>query len=237
MILLFFIHARSSIFGLSIMFLIFFLLVNIKLQKDHLYKKKIYNFYKLFILLLILFSILILIGILESQIFKEKVLQTIGIEKKHTDYQRILLWYTAIRVFLENPIIGVGLNQFSKTIFEEILKIVQEKPLLWYHLYQTEIMHGHNDLIHFLVSGGLIAGIFYLMFFYFEFKNIQIFLQRFSPQNRNQNPFIIFLFLPIFLLFAGLLQCYLLDDYTMQLFWILYGIAKGILNQNNSKEE
>jgi len=28
-----------------------------------------------------------------------------------------------------------------------------------------------------------------------------------------------------------------LDDYTMQLFWILYGISVGILNQNIHKKE
>ena len=237
MILLFFIQARSAIFGLSMMFIFFMISMNHYIKKDELLKHKIYYFYKIILFFISLIIFLILIAITQSENFKQTFFQTIGIEKKHTDYQRILLWYTALRVFLESPFIGYGLNQFQNTIFNEILQLIQEKPLLWYPLYQTEIMHGHNDFLHFLVIGGLIGGIFYLMFFYFEFKNIQIFLNRFSLHNLNQNPFIIFLFLPIFLLFAGLLQCYFLDDYTMQLFWILYGIAIGILNQNNPKEE
>jgi hypothetical protein len=75
------------------------------------------------------------------------------------------------------------------------------------------------------------------MFFYTELKNIEIFLKHDSIIQIKRNPTMVFLYLPIFLLFAGLLQCYLLDDYTMQLFWILYGISVGILNQNIHKKE
>lgn len=237
LILLFFIQARSSIFGFSIMFLTFFITMNNQLHKNVLYKKKIDNIYKSILFFIITIILLIAIAIIQSEAFREIFLQTIGLEKKHTDYQRILLWYTAIRVFFKNPIIGVGLNQFQNHVFQEILTIIQEKPLLWYPLYQTEIMHGHNDLIHFLVIGGIVAGIFYLMFFYTELKNIEIFLKHDSIIQIKRNPPIVFLYLPIFLLFAGLLQCYLLDDYTMQLFWILYGISVGMLNQNIHKKE
>jgi O-antigen ligase len=243
LVILFFTQARSSLFGFFITSLVYIFLNIFLIYKIDDYKKNVINLLKIFIIILFILILLFSVLFFVSYKFNEIILQTIGLEKRHTDYQRLLLWYTAIRVLSKNPILGAGINQFKTTIFNEILMITKEKPLLWYPLFQTEIMHGHNDLIHLLVIGGLIAGFLYLLFFYCQFKNISIFSQNFYSIFTNpkieftENPFLIFLFLPVFLLFAGLFQCYFLDDYTMQLFWILYGISIGLLNQIKKREE
>lgn len=232
-LILFFSQARSSIFGFIVLFLVFLFLL-VRFQR---YNNKWKIIIKTFTYIFLIMTFIIIMIIIFSPYLKELILQTTGIEKKHTDYQRDLLWFVSIKVFLKNPWIGYGVGNFKDIIFNEILNIIQEKPLLWYPLYQTEIMHGHNDLIHFLVIGGISGGFFYLWFFYQQFKilfeNIPKIMKKFNESEDfhvfNKENFLIFLFLPVFLLFAGMFQCYFLSDHTMQLFWILYGISLRII--------
>ncbi len=232
-LILFFSQARSSIFGFIVIFLLFLIL----LIKSYTFNEKLKVMLKTSIYLFLILISIVIIAMMISPYLKELILQTSGIEKKHTDYQRNLLWYVSIKVFLNNPLVGYGAGNFKDTIFNEILNIIKEKPLLWYPFYQTEIMHGHNDLIHFLVSGGILGGFFYIWFFYQQFKvlfeNNQNVMHKISESQNfhlhNKENFLIFLFFPVFLLFAGMFQCYFLSDHTMQLFWILYGISLRII--------
>ncbi len=241
LLILFFTQARSSIFGFIMMtvFLIIFLLSsNVFYQKWKLVIKP-------FVYIFLFFMFVLLILIIISPNTKEIILQTFGWERKHTDYQRELLWYLSIQAFLKNPWMGYGIGNFKETMFQEILNTIKEKPLLWYPLYQTEIMHGHNDLIHFLVIGGIFGAFFYLWFFYQQIKillkHLPYIINQLNESQKfrlfDQENFLIFLFLPIFLLFAGMFQCYFLSDHTMQFFWILYGISFSTITQHQYYKE
>ncbi len=231
--ILFFNQARSSMLGYFITSMIIFVILYFMYNKQIKIKKRFY----VLIIVLILSFLFYIIYLITTQKWEEILSYIPFLQKKHTDYQRMLLWYVVIRIFLQNPITGIGMGNFKDTIFNEILKIIKEKPLLWYPLYQTEIMHAHNDFLHFLVSGGIISGILYLTLFFLFLENLKIIKKEFILNKNSQDSliqeknFLIFLFLPIFLLFAGIFQCYFLDDYTMQFFWILYGISCGILQQ------
>lgn len=220
-ILVLFSHARSALFGFTITIFTIFYFFELK--------NKIAK--KIILLSIILISLIILIYI----ILPEKIQKILPFYQKHTDYQRIFLWYVSLEVFFKNLIYGTGTLNYQNFIFHEILTIVQKKPFLWYPLYQMEIMHAHNDFVYFLTGSGIIGIFFFLNIFYQKFKilnNSLNHIQNFTQWNLEKN-FLVFLFLPIYLLFAGMFQCFFLDDYTMQLYWILYGISLGI--QNNIK--
>ncbi len=209
-------HARSAIFGLTISFVYIFY-INLKS------KKKLIIF--VFLLMFVAFSLYV-----ASLVLPENLLRIFPFYKKHSDYQRTFLWYLSFEVFVKHFIVGVGTLNFSSNIFQEILNTVQEKPLLWYPLYQTEIMHAHNDFVYFLASAGVIGIILFLNIFYQKLKILHHNIN-FLDKNHytTKDLFLVFLFSPIYLLFAGMFQCFFLDDYTMQLYWLLYGISLGIL--------
>lgn len=218
-------HARSALFGFVITIVAIFYFFEVK---NRITKKTILSIIFLFFLLIIIYIIL-----------PEKIQKILPIYQKHTDYQRIFLWYVSIEVFLKNLIFGTGTLNYQNFIFNEILTIVQKKPFLWYPLYQMEIMHGHNDFVYFLTGSGIIGIFFFLNIFYQKFQILNHslnYIQNSSQWNIEKN-FLVFLFLPIYLLFAGMFQCFFLDDYTMQLYWILYGIALGISNQIQNKRK
>lgn len=241
-LLFFFTYSRSAFFG----YFIFTGFVVLLFQFPTFFKVSGKFFFWLFA------SILLLFFVTYQMEFTKKIISeirdVISITTRHTDYQRILLWYVAIRVFLSYPL-GVGAGNFRQAIFQEILKVVEEKPYLWYPLYQTEIMHAHNDFLHFLVTGGVLSGILYVVLFYIMLSETKYNKNAYFPEtvtNSNKGSlfshflqeenFKIFAFLPVFLLFAGLWQSYMLDDYVMQYFWLLYGTGLGIIHNKIRKE-
>ncbi len=221
--ILFFGQARSAILGFSVA--AFFLILSYFLVLD----KKINKFKLIFkgmIFLILIFAVLLII-IFQNENLQHIFFYLIGLEKKHTDYQRMVVWYLSFELFLKNFLLGVGPGNFEHQAFLEILQVLKTKPQLWYEMYQTEIMHAHNDFLHLLAISGILGGIFLLLFFYLQLKNLFIFYQKYSLQifERNADLTLIFLILPLFLLFAGIFQCYFLEDRTMMLFWFLYGSA------------
>lgn len=220
--IVFFSHARSAIFGLLIAF--FYILFTIILKGKT----------KIKFIITIAFIVIIFIFYL---VLPENLQRFFPFYKKHSDYQRVFLWYLSLEVYFKHFLVGVGTLNFSNRIFQQILITVQEKPLLWYPLYQTEIMHAHNDFLYFLVGSGIIGAILFLNIFYQKLKILHQNLNFLVKQHYTiEDFFLVFLFSPVYLLFAGMFQCFFLDDYTMQLYWLVYGTGLGIL-QNIKKTQ
>ncbi|MCS7204924.1 MAG: O-antigen ligase family protein [Leptospiraceae bacterium] len=244
LLIVFFTQARSVVVGLFFLVLLFLVIFfkNLHVFQIQIQIKKLMStIFFWFIGFIAFFSGITSVLILFSDKGLIEISQNLlHFDRRHTDYQRELLWFLALRVFFENPF-GVGAGSFKSAIFEEMLKQISQKPLLWYPFFQTEIVHAHSDFLHFLVISGFVGAASYWLFFFFSLKTS---LELFTHQNHevennikdiyfSEMNFRIYLFLPIFLLFSGLFQCYFLDDHTMQFFWILYGTSLGLSQKHN----
>ncbi len=63
---------------------------------------------------------------------------------------RLQLWYAALQIFLEHPIIGVGLNNFSKALLH-----LQQQHLISHHA--ASFAHAHNEFLCALATGGIVG--------------------------------------------------------------------------------
>jgi O-antigen ligase len=163
----------------------------------------------------------------------EFLMQSIGLEKKHSDYQRVMLWSTTSGLVLEHPVIGVGPGRFSEFVAERMHAIAAESPYLWYLFMQTERGHAHNDLLHNLATAGIPAGLLFLMFWaaLLALAAGEEASDRFSGESAMLLDRIMILmrpylpFMPLLLLFGGVFQCYFLDDQVLMPFWMSVGLA------------
>lgn len=68
---------------------------------------------------------------------------------------RILLWKTSIAMFIENPLIGVGMNQFDDHLQKMIATGVLPEFL-------GSFYHSHNEYLEALATGGIIGFAYFL---------------------------------------------------------------------------
>lgn len=63
---------------------------------------------------------------------------------------RLQLWYAALQIFLEHPVIGVGLNNFSKALLH-----LQQQHQISHHA--ASFAHAHNEFLCALATGGILG--------------------------------------------------------------------------------
>ncbi|MBW7857886.1 MAG: O-antigen ligase family protein [Leptonema sp. (in: Bacteria)] len=166
------------------------------------------------------------------------LMQSIGIEKKHSDYQRIMLWSVTSEVALDNVVVGVGPGMFSESVYNQMNQDAIDKPYLWYLYMQTERGHAHNDFLFQVTTAGFIGGFLFIAFwisllsmvFRTRENQSQTLFENESESKSEIDSFLVsFLpfvrFSPILLLFGGLFQCYFLDDQVILPFWLFVGLA------------
>ncbi len=165
----------------------------------------------------------------------EKVVGPILGKSKTTDFQRIYLWRASIDIIRENLPFGVGAGHFEDAVNKKILEYSEQRPDLWFYFGIIQRGHSHNDLLHLLAIGGLLAAFFYLRFFF------SLMLALFGGGHEGSQDWWRWGALVIFA--GGLFQCYFLDDETMLPFWILAGMAfrtesdsRGHASASNSPE-
>ena len=163
---------------------------------------------------------------------RDFLMQSFGFEQKHSDYQRIMLWSSAIEVAAKNPVFGVGPGMFSDAVVNQMNALSKDRPYLWYLFMQVERGHAHNDLLHHLVTGGVVSALLFLYFWSrVLFLCLGSTLSKFAGGGARLAdrilaefaPFVVFA--PLILLIGGLFQCYLLDDQVLLPFWLMVGLT------------
>lgn len=170
---------------------------------------------------------------------RELLMQSVGLEEKHSDYQRVMLWSTVGRLIREQPIIGTGPGQFSDSVLDRMNEQAADRPWLWYLYMQTERGHAHNDFLHQLASAGLPAALLFVLLWYWILR--MAFGQTGGELTPNGQPetasnagggfrpdemFREFIpFAPLLLFAGGVFQCFFLDDQVLLPFWLMVGLA------------
>ncbi|MBR4151790.1 MAG: O-antigen ligase family protein [Selenomonadaceae bacterium] len=144
--------------------------------------------------------------------------------------ERVLMWKSAINIFSDYPIHGIGQEMFYEAYNEQyILPEAKEKA--------NEKRNGHtqphNDILNATCEGGLIGLASFIGLYAY-------FLWRFFNQLKREKEFILSAGLTAFLIVAALMIEGLMNTYTnmtslMREFWLLAGMmiaAENILKKN-----
>ena len=140
------------------LFIVFFIIIFLSINK------KIY--------LLLIFSLLIITSYNIFQISPNSInrLQTISSTNSNVqpNYERILMWQSALNMFIDHPITGVGIGNYHKEYVSHY-----QSPLSKENQY-----HPHNVLLSMLAQSGLIGTIGYLLLFiYLYYKSISNYIK------------------------------------------------------------
>ena len=140
---------------------------------------------------------------------------------------RLVLWKAAIQLFLDHPINGVGIGNYSN-MFQT--KYTQGKDL-------TTTVHAHNNFLHYMAEMGIIGLL--------SFTWLMLAVLRLLYQNYKQNPdpnwrlFFLASFCGIIVFnIQGLTENTFADAETIRFFWFLLGLNVSISNhfKANSKQ-
>lgn len=140
------------------LFIVFFIIIFLSINK------KIY--------LLLIFSLLIITSYNIFQISPNSInrLQTISSTNSNVqpNYERILMWQSALNMFIEHPITGIGIGNYHKEYVSHY-RSPSSKEDTW---------HPHNVLLSMLAQSGLIGTIGYLLLFiYLYYKSISNYIK------------------------------------------------------------
>ena len=207
--------SRSTFFGFifCLPFLIFLILKRFYLNfKFH--KKK-----KIFILILIIFTVTILIfGNFLIKFLKNENSNTFKPFSRGSNL-RTLIWTQAGEIIKENPIFGIGPGNYEKFVIETWKKYANDTntqiPKSSRDI-KVPVSHAHNNLLHITAVAGVVALLIFLSIIFFTVKNMFINKYIYGP---------FFLCSCLMLLLSGLAQCYMLDDTVQILFWTLIALA------------
>ncbi|WP_017851419.1 O-antigen ligase family protein [Leptospira interrogans serovar Szwajizak] len=139
----------------------------------------------------------------------------------NTENQRYYIYKNTIPLLSKHWFIGIGGGNYKDFHWKESSNMIQKEEQLWYELYITPRGHAHNDLLHFIVTGGIFSGILFLLFWG------RLFGSFFQNDYNTQNGISILTIGILSLFTAGFFQCYLLDDEVVLPFFAFCGIFLG----------
>ncbi|MEK9147471.1 MAG: O-antigen ligase family protein [Patescibacteria group bacterium] len=161
---LLFAFSRGAYLGVIIS-LIILLLVNLKFktknEKLKLKKKSLYSFKFLIVVFIFSFLIFSLAGPVRQRLVSSFDFQDKGVS------ERIEIWSTAFNVIKENPILGVGIGNYT-----EAVDLFSEQ-----RGYRSPI-HAHNIYLQIAAELGIIGLILWIFVFVFALKNLYHFYSR-----------------------------------------------------------
>ena len=125
---------------------------------DKFYDKKYRH-----IIILLLSSAIIAVAILFFLKTAEgdKIVQSILNAFRRGDSYRLTIWKDSIRMFILNPLTGVGLGNYSL-----VYPLYETVDFPWLNLY------AYNELLHILTETGIIGFSGFALFFYIIFKHV-----------------------------------------------------------------
>lgn len=173
--------------------------------------------------LIVMLTLLILAGFLMPASVKNRAVTFADASTS----ARLELWDRGIGMFKSSPVTGVGVGMFEKSMYEQKYKISWDTS--------TVLLHAHNTYIEVLAETGLLGFLAFIYIF------AGFFVMFFRVVNKNLNVFdkaIIFglfgsLIASLILAFSSTTFILGLQDAIM--FWLLFGVAVGLV-RDKSKE-
>jgi O-antigen ligase len=168
-------------------------------------------------------ALLIIIGLmLLSPIVRERLDLTVRQLKYHMETEpgkawgreytenqdRFFMWYNALQIIVENPILGVGTGGYP-TVVKKRAKV--DDPL---------VAHPHNNLLHMVVSHGLFGAAAFLWFFVEVLRN--------ASSQRDKALGHLILCTALVILVNGLFNTTILDAGTLLLLSPVVGLQRGL---------
>lgn len=112
------------------------------------------------------------IYLFNNQHFINKI-QSITSTTNESNNERILIWSSAFNMFVDHPIMGVGLGQYHISYTNKYVSPLAINPTL---------SHAHNNIMQMLAENGLLGCIgFITMFGYFIVNNVKIWMKTNNP--------------------------------------------------------
>ena len=116
-----------------------------------------------------------------------------------TSIQRFGAMESGFELFLENPILGVGIGRFSELVYNnsELSKNVEYNATFTKKENMRGYANAQNEFINILVNGGLFSLLMVILFIYNVLKNIRVKIRLMDNPNHQMVAFI-FIILAVF---------------------------------------
>lgn len=202
-----FTYTRSTLFAQIAAFVTFFYLNGVKKRRFEL------------LLLVVYFVVIYLIDPLIFIRFKE-------IGQESTPFERLVIWGTSLRIFLDHPLTGIGFGNFMG-LYEQYLGV------------SSKIFgHAHNDFLNVAVHVGIIGLSAFVWIWAKALRNLQKIWQK--TEDERFQPLILAgcITVPAYLV-ASQFQCYYTDAIDNMILFFVLGIAVSaemIYQQNKGGE-
>lgn len=174
-------------------------------------KKQIFKFILIFLLVsLIIFMFM-------PDYYSNRLTSIFDINQNNSNLTRLNLWRGAILIFKDNPINGIGLNNFSE--------IIGNNP---YHKNPMgSKAHAHNNYLQLLAETGIIG---LMAFLFLNYKVIMTLFSLIKKTRDNFNKYYYYFVFGMYInyLFQGLTEYNLVDRYINIVLWIFIGFAINI---------
>ena len=214
---------RSALFGLLISFV--FLFWSLYLN-SHEVQNLLKKYRKKLGYTLILFSCFILLAT-SFFIYNDMLTMVLKPFMRLSDFGRITMWAENSHIIAQNPLWGVGSQNFlaTRTAWQE--NFLSINPDSWYFTQFIPKGHMHSDLLHISYNNGLLSALLFSMLMFlcarYMYRACQHLNIRDATKSRNMSPFLFSGCIAFF--FAGFAQCYFQDDEVAVLFWLVLALG------------
>lgn len=159
-------------------------------------------------------------GLTYNKAFMARV-STITSTKYQSNTERLLIWQSAYNMFLDHPVLGVGLGQYKDNYQKKYISPKAKEPY---------ITHAHNNFLHMLAENGMVGFLGFVgMIGYFMYAPFMRFW-------KNHNPYALMLFsFTLSLALQGLTENNFGNSAVMKAFWLLLGCLL-VLDYNYKKD-
>jgi O-antigen ligase len=204
-----FTHTRATLIAQVAAFAVFFYLCTLKKRKLEL------------TLVVLYFVVIFLIDPLIFVRFKE-------IGHEGTPFERLVIWGTSLRIFLDHPISGIGFGNFMG-FYEQYLRVPSRV-----------FGHAHNDFLNMAVHTGIIGFSAFVWLWVKAWRNLKSMWNQIEDEESKPLVLAGFIAVPVYIV-ASQFQCYYTDAIDNMILFFVLGIAvsakmisqQSSLNQSN----
>ena len=159
-------------------------------------------------------------GLTYNKAFMARV-STITSTKFQSNTERLLIWQSAYNMFLDHPVLGVGLGQYKDNYQKKYISPKAKEPY---------ITHAHNNFLHMLAENGMVGFLGFVgMIGYFMYASFMRFW-------KSHSPYALMLFsFTLSLALQGLTENNFGNSAVMKAFWLLLGCLL-VLDYNYKKD-